>query len=111
MAMDETTMEISYGEISRLPTEDYLLLDVRGEGAYQYGSIPGAFCVPDPASAAERNELPRDRLLVLFCMRGVQSRDQVAMLREMGYRAANLTGGYALFLKEQYAANSLQQKG
>ena len=110
MAMDETTMEISYGEISRLPTEDYLLLDVRGEGAYQYGSIPGAFCVPDPASAAERNELPRDRLLVLFCMRGVQSRDQVAMLREMGYRAANLTGGYALFLKEQYAANSLQQK-
>ena len=71
-------MDITLEELTDLTEGSYLLLDVRDDISYRYGTISDAVSMPDVLDAAERNELPRDRTLVLFCMHGLQSRPLAA---------------------------------
>ena len=93
-------MDITLEELTDLTEGSYLLLDVRDDISYRYGTISDAVSMPDVLDAAERNELPRDRTLVLFCMHGLQSRPLAARLRELGYDARSLRGGYGAWLRQ-----------
>ena len=93
-------MDITLEELTDLTEGSYLLLDVRDDISYRYGTISDAVSMPDVLDAAERNELPRDRTLVLFCMHGLQSRPLAARLRELGYDARSLRGGYGACLRQ-----------
>ena len=92
-------MDITLEELTDLTEGSYLLLDVRDDISYRYGTISDAVSMPDVLDAAERNELPRDRTLVLFCMHGLQSRPLAARLRELGHDARSLRGGYGAWLR------------
>ena len=90
---------ITAGDLSRLSPDAYLLIDVRHPASFAYGSIRGALNMPDILSAADRGELPRDKKAVLFCMHGTVSADLAAALRERGYDAVSLEGGYESWLR------------
>lgn len=47
--------------------EDVFVIDVRGELAVPRNPIPGALRIPLSQMHARRNEIPRDRDIVLFC--------------------------------------------
>ena len=97
--MSEKVPALTIEECASLPSESILLCDVRGAAAFSYGSIPNAVSCPDILDAAKRGELPRGKRLVLFSMRGAECESAVLALREMGYDAAGLSGGYEGWLK------------
>ena len=74
--------DITLEELTDLAEGTYLLIDVRDDISYRYGTISGARSLPDVLAAAERGELPRSRTLVLFCMHGQQSLPLAEELRE-----------------------------
>ena len=48
--------------------QDFVLLDVRGTGAYRKAHVPGAISLPHATITAERmSEWPADTLFVVYC--------------------------------------------
>lgn len=97
--MSEKVPALTIEVLASLPSESILLCDVRGAAAFSYGSIPNAVNCPDVLGAAKRGELPREKRLVLFSVRGAECESAVLALRETGYDAVSLAGGYEAWLK------------
>lgn len=74
-----------------------LVIDVRGPAEFGSGHVAGARHIPLSQLARKLKQLPRDRLIVTYCMmhhRG-ESRGErgAALLREHGFDARALDGG------------------
>lgn len=81
---------------ARLQNGDVIVLDVRPEGEYAEGHIPGAINIPLEDLRTRLSELPRDQDIVAYC-RGPYCRlsvDAVAALKSVGLNAKRLTTGY-----------------
>ena len=76
-----------------LPT-DALLLDVREPAEYEAGALPGARLLPLGKIRGRLSELPRDRDIVVYCAVGIRGYIAERILRQRGFRAWNLSGGY-----------------
>lgn len=93
--------EISWKQItSRWDKGEYTLLDIRREDAVAYGIIPGAVHIPDTEIENRMPEIVRDKPVVVYCKTGKTSAATAGMLRERGYDAYNLTGGYHAWIME-----------
>ncbi len=80
----------------RLRDDGVILLDVRPEGEFAAGHLPGALNVTPGQLDAAMQTLPRDREIVAYC-RGaycVLSFDAVEALRRTGFRARRLEEGF-----------------
>ena len=62
-----------------------LLLDVRTEGEFRAGSLPGAQNVPVASLGARLGELDKARPVVVFCASGIRSASASATLRRAGF--------------------------
>jgi NADPH-dependent 2,4-dienoyl-CoA reductase/sulfur reductase-like enzyme/rhodanese-related sulfurtransferase len=81
-----------------LPTEQRpMLLDVRTPQEFAQGSLPGAVNVPVDELRSRLNELPRDRPIAAYCQVGQRGYLATRILRQMGFDAANLGGGYKTY--------------
>lgn len=85
---------------SRLATElaadRLVLLDVRPELEYEAGHITGAISIPSEELPERIEALPRDRPIVAYC-RGdycLFADEAVALLRDRGFEAYRLDGGW-----------------
>ncbi|MGN1341448.1 MAG: ATP-binding protein, partial [Oscillospiraceae bacterium] len=96
--------EITIGELKELPGDSYMIIDIRDSHAFELGHIDGA--VNLNTDQLENDDLPKDRLLVICCRSGIISDEAAAGLRERGYNAVNLTGGYVRWLGEKLRAES-----
>ena len=99
-------MEITVEELLRLSGDEYALIDIRDKYAFEYGHIDSAINIPQGEFSAERAESYRGKKLVICCRSGIISREIAENLRDDGYDAYNLTGGYADWLKKHLAAAS-----
>ncbi len=86
--------------ISAAQLEQYLeegrwiyLVDLRDWDSFMRGHIPGAVNIPDEELWNRVGELPRDRLIVLYCYRGPRSMLAARQLARCGYQAADAYGG------------------
>ncbi|HEX6031369.1 MAG TPA: metalloregulator ArsR/SmtB family transcription factor [Tepidiformaceae bacterium] len=82
--------------------EGVVLIDVRPRVEFENGHLPGALSVPIEELEAKLAELPHDRPIVTYC-RGeyCQFADEaVALLRERGFEAVRLEGGWPEWLLE-----------
>lgn len=85
-----------------LDSERGLLLDVRPAEEFAHGHLPGAVSLPVDELPMRLNELPRDRRIVAYC-RGAYclfADEAVALLRENGFDALRLEGGWPEWLAE-----------
>lgn len=75
--------------------DDYTLLDVRTEGEYEEGHIPGAVLLPhDAVSSKAENVLPdKDQLILVYCRSGNRSKQASGTLAELGYTNVVEFGG------------------
>jgi rhodanese-related sulfurtransferase len=76
--------------------ERALILDVRPTVEFEEGHIPGAISIPPDELATRLDELPKDRRIVAYC-RGAYclfADEAVALLRERGFDAYRLEGGW-----------------
>ena len=74
--------------------EPYALLDVREEWELAIAGWPEALHLPLGELEARKDELPRDRPLVVVCRTGRRSRRATEFLRRQGFlNASNLRNG------------------
>jgi len=73
---------------------DVLLLDVRQPEETALGMINGALAIPLGELRSRLAELPRDRRVVAYCKVGLRGYLAERILRQNGFDAANLSGGY-----------------
>jgi ArsR family transcriptional regulator len=80
----------------RVREKSVTLLDVRPEGEFALGHLPGAINIPLRALERKLSGLPRDREIVAYC-RGpycVLSFEAVALLRERGFKVRRMAEGF-----------------
>lgn len=68
------------------------LLDVRTEGEWSGGHLPGAELIPLQQLATRMSEVPRDRPVVVYCQSGGRSAQAADMLASAGYDVHDLGG-------------------
>jgi NADPH-dependent 2,4-dienoyl-CoA reductase/sulfur reductase-like enzyme/rhodanese-related sulfurtransferase len=77
--------------------ESPYLVDVRTPEEYADGHIPGAINIPVDDLRARLGELPRDRQIAVYCQVGHRGYLATRILRQTGFQAANVGGGYATY--------------
>ncbi|HXH22042.1 MAG TPA: metalloregulator ArsR/SmtB family transcription factor [Dehalococcoidia bacterium] len=78
-------------------SDNILVIDVRPAVEFASGHIPGALPVPIEELPARLDSLPKDRRIVAYC-RGAYclfADEAVALLREKGFDAVRVEGGWA----------------
>lgn len=73
-------------------------LDVRTPSEFTAGTIPGAVNLPVDELRSRLNELPQDRPIAVFCQVGQRGYLATRILRQNGFDAFNLGGGYRTYL-------------
>lgn len=82
--------------------EEYTLVDIRDEISFEYGHIDGAKNIPLAKIKEDNSLLPKDKLVVLCCKSGQISDELAENLRDDGFNAVNLEGGYYSWLRSQF---------
>jgi len=73
------------------------LIDVRTPREYEAGRIPGAINIPLEELRNRLSEIPRNRPVVVHCQVGMRGYMATLVLRQNGFEAANLAGGYKTY--------------
>lgn len=92
--MGQISMEITYQDMKKMSEEEYLLIDIRDKQSTAYGMIPGAENIPGNEIEEKMEDFPKDKKLILYCTRGIDSLKCAGTLRENGYEAYSLERGY-----------------
>jgi rhodanese-related sulfurtransferase len=85
---------VTPAELETWPADDYIIIDVRDESAYELGNIPGSVRIAREDLLGGSFSLPKDKRLVFYCMFGVLSKEPAEKLLEDGYQAYHMEGGY-----------------
>lgn len=92
--------EITGKQLADWEKASYFLLDVRDSTAYGYGRIENAVNIPAEELKNRLSELPRDKKIVAYCMRGQASEEAAELLEGNGFDAYSLSDGYSGWLLE-----------
>lgn len=93
--------QITIEQVRKLD-EEYTLVDIRDEISFEYGHIDGAKNIPLAKIKRDNSLLPKDKLVVLCCKSGQISDELAENLRDDGFNAVNLEGGYYSWLRSQF---------
>lgn len=74
-----------------------LVLDVRDPDEFMEGHLPGAVNLPLNEIRDRMSELPRDREISIYCGVGQRAYYATRILRQNGYAASNLSGGFQTY--------------
>ena len=96
-----TKEEISVKELNSIT--DYIIVDIRDEIAFEYGSIDDAVNIPQKDIMNSLSLLDKSKLIVVMCKSGIISGTVAEQLRELGYNAVNLKEGYYGYMLQNLA--------
>jgi NADPH-dependent 2,4-dienoyl-CoA reductase/sulfur reductase-like enzyme/rhodanese-related sulfurtransferase len=82
-----------WNQIDGYVARGYQLIDVRTAGEYGRGNIPGAINIPVDEIRERKSEITNHNLLV-NCQVGQRGHTASLLLKELGFNAVNLDGGY-----------------
>ena len=99
--MNNEQLEITLDALDTLDSQSSMIIDIRDEFSFEYGSIPNAVNIPLDKLKQDFSVLPKDKLLVICCKSGQISDTLAEKLRENGYNAVNLKEGYYGWLKRK----------
>ncbi len=90
--------QIDVATFQALPPEQRpLLLDVRTAEEYTAGHVPSAIHIPVDELRSRLDELPPGREIVTYCQVGQRGYLATRILRQAGWPARNLSGGYKTY--------------
>jgi rhodanese-related sulfurtransferase len=90
----DNTADIKHFE--QLNRDDFLL-DVRSPAEVERGSIDEAVNIPVNQLRRKLDELPKDKTINIYCAVGIRSYIASRILRQKGFDAKNLSGGYSSY--------------
>ena len=102
-------MSITIAELKNRNKDSYQLIDIRDAIEISHGAVPDAVMV-SAEDIETSSEVDKDKLLVIFCARGVVSIDVAEHLKEKGHQAESLEGGYAAWLLDVMSKPEEQNK-
>lgn len=82
-----------WNEIEDFAARGFELIDVRNAGEFARGHIPGAVNISVDEIRERQSEIPGNNLLV-YCQVGQRGHTASLLLKELGFNAVNLDGGY-----------------
>ena len=82
-----------WSEIEEFKSRGFQLIDVRTASEFSAGNIPGALSLPVDEIRSRISELSNKDILV-NCQVGQRGHTASMLLKELGYNAVNLDGGY-----------------
>jgi len=85
-------------EFFKLDEKEYVLIDTRDEISFSHGHIDNAINIDKESILNGEFELPKDKKIILYCLKGIISEEAAVYLRDKGYDAYNLFGGYGEWL-------------
>ena len=91
--------EIDLKELADIHPSKYKLVDIRDKESHEYGAIPSSIWIDDILDKASSGLLDKNLSYVLYCMHGRDSLDIAYKLRDLGYDASSLIGGYSAYIK------------
>lgn len=94
-----------WNEIDEYRTKGYELLDVRSVAECGRGIIPGAINIPIDELRERQSELKNKNILV-NCQVGLRGHTSSMLLKEFGFNAVNLDGGYLTWINSPAAVQS-----
>jgi len=83
-------------EGNRVPDQAFLL-DVRTPDEFGIHTLPGAVNIPLPLLRSRLGTLPKDKKIIAFCGVGLRSYMAERILKQNGFHAASLSGGYKTY--------------
>ena len=93
---------ISVEQLNELVDSEIVYIDTRNAGQFTRGHIPGAINIEWREVLKRRNEIPRDKPVVMYCETGLLSSKAQLMLRMDGYENIKvLWGGYLVWVTRQ----------
>lgn len=91
-------VEIVHGhELRELQDNGAIIVDIREPYEVEKGAIGGAINIPLDDLRNRRNELPKNKPLILYCRAGLRSYLGYRMLKSYGYQVKSLSGGYLTY--------------
>ena len=85
-----------WSQTQELRNSGYQLIDVRTPSEYGNGSIPGAINIPVDEIRNRVSEIKKEPILV-NCQVGQRGHTATMLLKELGFDATNLDGGYLTY--------------
>lgn len=114
---------ISIFEVKEYVKNGAYLLDVRNTDEVISGTIEGAVNIPLHTLRSRLIEIPKDKLILVFCKVGLRGYVAQRILKQNGFNVLNISGGYESynmyynqgdfehFIAEQKDADDTQTKG
>ena len=93
-----------WNQTQELRNSGYQLIDVRTPSEYGNGSIPGAINIPVDEIRERVAEIKKEPILV-NCQVGQRGHTATMLLKELGFDATNLDGGYLTYSNSPAAVN------
>lgn len=87
------TPTAQWNEVNDLVEKGWIVVDVRSKDEFEKGHIPNSINISIDEMRERINEVPKEKILVT-CQVGQRGHAATRLLREMGYNAINLDGGY-----------------
>ena len=99
---------IHWPEVPARVSEGAFLLDVRTFREASRGKVPGSYHIPLDEIRLRREEIPADKEILIYCHSGLRSYVASRILKQLGYRAVNISGGYVFWEVQQWDKANLQ---
>ena len=91
----ENSEDVEANNIENLVKNKEFLLDVREEYEYQEGHVKGAVNLPLREILSQKDSLPKDKDIYVYCRSGHRSADAVNFLKSLGFeKVHNIEGGF-----------------
>ncbi|WP_312653488.1 FAD-dependent oxidoreductase [Proteiniclasticum sp.] len=97
--MEGFSDNIQWYELEEMRENGAFLLDVREPGEVERGRIDGFVNIPLNDLRTRIGEIPMDRTVVVSCQSGQRSYMAERILKQKGYRTANLDGAFNIYSK------------
>lgn len=93
---------VQWNEIEDFTSRGYKLIDVRSAGEFARGGIPGAINISVDEIRERASEIT-DKNLLVHCQVGQRGHTAALLLKELGFNAVNLDGGYLTWINSPAA--------
>lgn len=84
-------------EVNSVDRSKSVFVDVRDEVEVSLGTIEGSINIPLDDLRNRLEELPKDKELLIYCQVGLRGYVAYRILKQKGYKAKNLSGGYKTY--------------
>lgn len=91
------TQLIEWQDLAKLDPVEYGVLDVRTDPEWVLGHIPGAIHITNTELRSRLDELDRSKTWIVYCKVGRRAYVMERMLRQRGFKVANLSGGWTTY--------------